>query len=109
MFDALGSETRRRILDLIKADPGCTVGEVASQFDTSRIAVMHHLRQLEQRRHPRPLCSSLESLSPHRLWRPKLCLKLRQIPLKIIRWRRLTWAKRAAFQAECRGACLEEC
>ena len=48
VFDALGSETRRRILDLIKAEPGCTVGEVASQFDTSRIAVMHHLRQLEE-------------------------------------------------------------
>jgi predicted transcriptional regulator len=47
IFDALGSATRRRILDLVKADPGCTVGELAGHFDTTRIAVMHHLRQLE--------------------------------------------------------------
>jgi predicted transcriptional regulator len=47
VFDALGNETRRRILDLIKADPGCTVGELAAHFDVTRIAVMHHLRQLE--------------------------------------------------------------
>jgi DNA-binding transcriptional ArsR family regulator len=48
VFDALGSATRRRILDLVKADPGCTVGELAGHFDTTRIAVMHHLRQLEE-------------------------------------------------------------
>ncbi len=48
VFDALGNATRRRILDLIKADPGCTVGELASHFDVTRIAVMHHLRQLEE-------------------------------------------------------------
>jgi DNA-binding transcriptional ArsR family regulator len=48
VFDALGNATRRRILDLLKAHPGCTVGELASHFDTTRIAVMHHLRQLEE-------------------------------------------------------------
>ncbi|MBM4184943.1 MAG: helix-turn-helix transcriptional regulator [Gemmatimonadetes bacterium] len=48
VFDALGNATRRRILDLIKSAPGCTVGELASHFDTTRIAVMHHLRQLEE-------------------------------------------------------------
>lgn len=48
VFDALGSETRRRILDLVKANPGCTVGALAAEFDTTRIAVMHHLRQLEE-------------------------------------------------------------
>jgi predicted transcriptional regulator len=48
VFDALGSATRRRILDIVKGEPGCTVGEVAKQFDTSRIAVMRHLRVLEQ-------------------------------------------------------------
>lgn len=47
VFDALGSETRRRILDIVKNDPGCTVGAVAAQFDTTRIAVMHHIRMLE--------------------------------------------------------------
>jgi DNA-binding transcriptional ArsR family regulator len=48
VFDALGNATRRRILDLIKAEPGCTVGQLASHFDTTRIGVMHHLRQLEE-------------------------------------------------------------
>jgi predicted transcriptional regulator len=48
VFAALGSATRRRILDLVKARPGCSVGEIAANFDTSRIAVMHHLRQLEE-------------------------------------------------------------
>ncbi|MEZ4585961.1 MAG: metalloregulator ArsR/SmtB family transcription factor [Gemmatimonadales bacterium] len=47
VFDALGHPARRRILDLVKAEPGCTVGELAAHFDTTRIAVMHHLRQLE--------------------------------------------------------------
>jgi predicted transcriptional regulator len=48
VFDALGNATRRKILDLVKEHPGCGVGEVAAHFDTSRIAVMHHLRQLEE-------------------------------------------------------------
>ena len=47
VFDALGNATRRRILDILKARPGSSVGEVAAQFETSRIAVMHHIRQLE--------------------------------------------------------------
>lgn len=48
VFDALGNATRRRILDIVKAEPGCTVGRVAGHFDTTRIAVMHHIRQLEE-------------------------------------------------------------
>jgi predicted transcriptional regulator len=47
VFDALGSPTRREILDIVKNDPGCTVGSVAAEFDTTRIAVMHHIRMLE--------------------------------------------------------------
>ena len=47
VFDALGNATRRRILDLVKAEPGCTVGEVAAHFDVTRIAVMHQIRLLE--------------------------------------------------------------
>jgi DNA-binding transcriptional ArsR family regulator len=47
VFDALGSATRRRILDIVKGEPGCTVGAVAAQFDTTRIAVMRHIRVLE--------------------------------------------------------------
>ncbi len=50
VFDALGNATRRRILDLVKADPGCTVGEVAAHFDVTRIAVMHQIRLLEDAR-----------------------------------------------------------
>jgi DNA-binding transcriptional ArsR family regulator len=47
VFDALGNATRRQILDLLKVEPGMSVGALAQHFDTSRIAVMHHLRQLE--------------------------------------------------------------
>ena len=47
VFDALGSATRRHLLDIIKATPGITIGEVASHFDVTRIAVMRHLRMLE--------------------------------------------------------------
>ena len=48
VFDALGNATRRRILDLVKADPGSTVGELAAHFDVTRIAVMHQIRLLEE-------------------------------------------------------------
>jgi predicted transcriptional regulator len=48
LFQALGNESRRRILDIVKEDPGIGVGALASQFDVSRIAVMKHLAVLEQ-------------------------------------------------------------
>ncbi len=48
VFDALGSATRRRILDIVKDDPGCSVGSVAAEFTTTRIAVMRHIRMLEE-------------------------------------------------------------
>lgn len=48
VFDALGSETRRRILDIVKNDPGASVGSVAVHFDTTKIAVMRHIRILEE-------------------------------------------------------------
>ncbi|MGI9627441.1 MAG: ArsR/SmtB family transcription factor [Longimicrobiales bacterium] len=47
VFTALGSATRRQILDIVKNDPGCSVGEVAAAFTTTRIAVMHQIRILE--------------------------------------------------------------
>lgn len=49
VFFALASEPRRRMLDLLKAEPGCTVGRVAAHFDGEfgRFAVMKHLAQLE--------------------------------------------------------------
>ncbi len=47
VFSALAHETRRRILDVLKARPGAGVGEIAAEFDVSRIAVMKHLAVLE--------------------------------------------------------------
>ncbi len=47
VFKALGSSSRRGMLDLIQATPGCNVNDICGQFETSRIAVMKHLRVLE--------------------------------------------------------------
>ncbi len=47
VFRALASETRRRILDIVKDQPGRNVNGVCTFFDMSRIAVMKHLRILE--------------------------------------------------------------
>ena len=48
VFQALGHATRRAMLDQARAKPGLTVGEMASNFDVSRIAVMNHLAVLEK-------------------------------------------------------------
>ena len=48
LFHALAHETRRTILDLVRDTPGQAVGELASAFDVSRIAIMNHLTVLEQ-------------------------------------------------------------
>jgi len=48
VFRALADPSRRRILDLLKARPGLTVGELGEHFDFSRFAVMKHLRILER-------------------------------------------------------------
>lgn len=48
VFQALASATRREMLDVVRNGPGCSVGEVASRFDVSRIAVMRHLTVLEE-------------------------------------------------------------
>jgi len=48
VFQALAHESRRRMLDTVKECPGIGVGALASEFDVSRIAVMKHLRVLEQ-------------------------------------------------------------
>jgi len=49
VFKALADATRRRILDLLRARPR-TTGELASQFECTRFAVMKHLRVLEEAR-----------------------------------------------------------
>jgi len=46
VFEALASPARRRILDIVKDQPGCGVKHVAARFTVSRIAVMKHLRVL---------------------------------------------------------------
>jgi predicted transcriptional regulator len=43
VFQALASQPRRRIIDLVIQTPGCSVNEVAQHFKISRIAVMKHL------------------------------------------------------------------
>lgn len=48
VFRALADPSRRRILDLLKAKPGLTVGELGEDFEFSRFAVMKHLRILER-------------------------------------------------------------
>jgi DNA-binding transcriptional ArsR family regulator len=48
VFHALAHEHRRRMLDILKLSPGLGVGEVAQEFDVSRIAVMNHLAVLEK-------------------------------------------------------------
>ena len=47
VFQALANKHRRKILDLIKSMPGGSVNDVCKYFDMSRIAVMKHLRVLE--------------------------------------------------------------
>ena len=48
VFHALAHQTRRRILDLVRDKPGQTVGALAKGFDVSRIAIMNHLKVLEE-------------------------------------------------------------
>jgi DNA-binding transcriptional ArsR family regulator len=47
VFAALASRPRRRILDILKKEPGCNVNRVAEFFEMGRIAVMKHLAVLE--------------------------------------------------------------
>lgn len=48
VFFALAHAARRKILDLLRQMPGCSVGDVCKYFDMSRIAVMKHLAVLEE-------------------------------------------------------------
>lgn len=48
VFQALAHRDRRRVLDLVRNNPGCCVEEVHRHFETSRIAVLKHLRVLER-------------------------------------------------------------
>ena len=46
VFQALASQPRRLILDLVKRHPGCSVNDLCEHFDMSRIGVMKHIRIL---------------------------------------------------------------
>lgn len=48
VFQALALTSRRRMLDIVKEEPGIGVGALAGEFDVSRIAVMKHLAVLEE-------------------------------------------------------------
>jgi DNA-binding transcriptional ArsR family regulator len=48
VFHALAHPVRRQLLDLVRAHPGCNVNDACRPFALSRIAVMKHLRVLEQ-------------------------------------------------------------
>ena len=47
VFHALAHDSRRKILDIVKAAPGIAVGKLAAEFDVSRIAIMNHRAVLE--------------------------------------------------------------
>lgn len=46
-FGALANQHRRRMLDLLKASPGCNLTHLCDHFEISRIGVMKHLDVLE--------------------------------------------------------------
>lgn len=43
IFQALASQPRRMILDLVKQKPACSVTDLCEYFDMSRIGVMKHI------------------------------------------------------------------
>ncbi|WP_333607720.1 ArsR/SmtB family transcription factor [Arsukibacterium sp.] len=47
VFLALANCSRRQLLDLIAARPGCTLSELLDEFEISRIGLMKHLQVLQ--------------------------------------------------------------
>ncbi len=47
VFQALASQVRRQILDIVAETPGCGVAHVVEHFDLSRIGVLKHINVLE--------------------------------------------------------------
>ena len=48
VFRALADPSRRRLLDLLFASDGRTLGELEEEFDMTRFGVMKHVRVLEE-------------------------------------------------------------
>lgn len=46
VFQAMASQPRRRMMDLVRQMPGCSVNELCEHFEMSRIGVMKHLQIL---------------------------------------------------------------
>ncbi|MDB5349396.1 MAG: transcriptional regulator [Planctomycetota bacterium] len=46
VFSALAHRDRRRILDLVRNNPGCRVEDLGPHFATSRVAILKHLKVL---------------------------------------------------------------
>lgn len=80
VFLALANSSRRQLLDLIAARPGCTLSQLLSQFDISRIGLMKHLQVL--------LDADLVIAEKQGRERP---LYLNAVPLQLIheRWMRI--------------------
>lgn len=47
VFHALAHKMRREVIDFVQKNPGCLSGEIAGQFEISRIGVIKHIRILE--------------------------------------------------------------
>ena len=80
LFLSLANRTRREILDIVAATPGCTIGEVSERFDMSRIGVHKHLAVLEDA----GLIVSEKQGRERRLW-------LNAVPLQ---WVHERWSER---------------
>ncbi|MGD9690876.1 MAG: ArsR/SmtB family transcription factor [Phycisphaerales bacterium] len=47
-FAALASPARRRMLDLVQANPGLSIADLAARFRMSAVGVLKHVRNLER-------------------------------------------------------------
>ena len=47
IFRALSDPNRRKILDIIKDNPGINVNQLSDHFDFTRFSIMKHLKILE--------------------------------------------------------------
>ncbi len=48
VFSALASPARRRMLDLVQAQPGLSIADLAAHFRMSGVGVLKHVRVLER-------------------------------------------------------------
>lgn len=46
VFSAMAHRDRRKILDLVRANPGCRAEDLGAHFETSRVAILKHLKVL---------------------------------------------------------------